>query len=340
MRKEVPRKLIALTRDFDSAAEERAASAESLADDARGVFASQAKAIAGLAERVDHRFAEAVEILHATTGHVIVFGVGKSGLVGRKVAATFASTGTPSFFVHSGEAHHGDLGMVTERDTAVLVSYSGETAEVVGLLPHLRRMGIPTIGLVGRADSTLATSVDVALDVSVDREACPNNLAPTNSTLATLAVGDALAVCLIRMRGFGPDDFARFHPGGSLGRRLLGRVRDAMRTNELPCVTPRQTVGESLMTMTEGRLGLVLVKSGERLVGLVTDGDLRRAMQRHEDLLSLPVSEIMTLNPVTIHEDTPLASAHERMKKMKLKALVAVNSRGRVTGVIEVFDEK
>jgi arabinose-5-phosphate isomerase len=201
-------------------------------------------------------------------------------------------------------------------------------------------MRIPTIALVGRPDSSLATSVDVALDVSVDREACPNNLAPTNSTLATLAMGDALAVCLIRMRGFGPSDFARFHPGGSLGRRLLGQVKDAMRTHDLPCVTPRQTVGESLMTMTEGRLGLVLVKSGERLVGLVTDGDLRRAMQRHEDLLSLPVSEIMTLNPVTIREDTPLASAHERMKKMELKALVAVNSRGRVTGVIEVFDEK
>jgi len=340
MRKELPRKLVALTRDFESTAEDRSAASQDLADEARDVFRSQAESISALSSRLDERYGQAVEMLHRTPGHVVVFGVGKSGLVGKKIAATFASTGTPSFFVHSAEAHHGDLGMVTDRETAVLISCSGETDEVVGLLPHLARMGIPNIGLVGRPKSTLAAAVDVALDVSVDREACPNNLAPTNSTLATLAMGDALAVSLIRMRGFGPSDFARFHPGGSLGRHLLGCVRDAMRTNDLPTISPSQTVGESLITMTEGRLGLVLVMSGERLVGLITDGDLRRAMQRHEDLLSLPVSEIMTLNPVTIKEDTPLASAHQRMQKMKLKALVAVNSRGRVSGVIEVFDEK
>jgi arabinose-5-phosphate isomerase len=306
----------------------------------REVIRRQAAAIAALEHRLGGSFSQAVEVILSTPGHVVIFGVGKSGLVGRKIAATLASTGTPAIAINAAEAHHGDLGMVTARDTALLISASGETHEVNSLLPHLRRMDIPMIALVGRMDSTLAGQVDIALDVSVEREVCPNNLAPTTSTLTAMAMGDALAVALIRRRGFGPSDFARFHPGGTLGRQLLGCVKDAMRTADLPIVAPTDTVGESLMTMTAGRLGLVLVMSGERLVGLVTDGDLRRAMQRHADLLSLPVSEIMTRNPVTIHEDTPLAAAHQRMQQMKLKALVVVSSRGRVSGVVEVFDEK
>jgi len=309
-------------------------------DEARDVFRRQSEAIASLAGKLDDNYAKAIEILFSTAGHTVVFGVGKSGLIGKKIAATLASTGTPSFFVHAGEAVHGDLGMVTERDTALLISCSGETDEVVGLLPHLRRLGIATVGLVGDTSSTLSRGVDVSLDCTVDSEVCPINLAPTNSTLAALAMGDALAVSLMRHRQFQPHDFARNHPGGSLGRQLLTSVKDAMRSHDLPTLTHNATVGESLITMTEGRLGLVIVMSGDRLVGLVTDGDLRRAMQRHEDLLSLPVSEIMTRNPVTIHEDTLLDDAHKRMAQMKLKAFLVVDSAGRVAGVVEVFDEK
>jgi arabinose-5-phosphate isomerase len=307
---------------------------------ARAVFRQQAEAIARLADRVNDDFAHAVEAIYRTRGHIVVIGVGKSGLVGKKIAATLASTGTPAIFVHAAEAHHGDLGMLTERDTALLISYSGETQEVVTLLPHLVRLGVPMIGIMGDTRSTLARGVDVSLDVSVEREACPNGLAPTNSTLATMAMGDALAVSLIQRREFGVDDFARFHPGGSLGRKLLTRVKDAMRCLELPCVKPTASVGESLITMTGGRLGLVLVMEGDELIGIVTDGDLRRAMQSYDDLLARSVREIMTANPVTVHEDTLFAEAQKRMTARKLKELVVVNEHGKVTGVVQVFDER
>jgi arabinose-5-phosphate isomerase len=315
-------------------------SSSPLVQEARAVLLHQAAALSDLARRVDETFAHFVEIIHATPGHLVVIGVGKSGIIGRKIASTLASTGTPALFINAAEAHHGDLGMVTPRDTALLISYSGETEEVVGLVPHLRRMNVQVLALVGQRDSSLARAADLALDVSVEREACPNNLAPTTSTLATLAMGDALAVALMGLNEFKTHDFARFHPGGSLGRRLHTRVKDVMRKHDLPIVAPGETVGESLMKITKGRLGLLLVIKGERLVGLVTDGDLRRAMQRHENLLTVRVSEIMTQNPVTIDEDTLLADAHQRMQAMKLKALVVVNGEGRVSGVIEVFDDK
>jgi arabinose-5-phosphate isomerase len=310
-----------------------------IVEDARRVLQDQAATINELADRIDGAFEEAVALLLGTEGRVVVCGVGKSGQIGRKLASTLASTGTPAFFVNAAEAHHGDLGMITSKDTAVLISNSGETDEVIGLLPHLKGLRIPVIAMVGNTESTLARNADVVLDVSVDREVCPNNLAPTSSTLVTLALGDALAVALIRERGVTPRDFARYHPGGSLGRRLLIRVKDVMRSSKLPIVTSSDTVGESLITMTEGRLGLVLVMSGERLVGLITDGDLRRAMTRTHDALSLRVSEIMTLNPVTIDEDTLLAEAHQRMQSLKLKALVVLNGEGKVAGVVEVFDQ-
>ncbi len=330
---DAPQRVVALRKRRDLDARRQ------LIDEARSVFTRQASALAELADRLDEQFAAAVELLNGTTGHVAVIGVGKSGLIGQKIASTLASTGTPAFFVHAAEALHGDLGMVTDRESAILISRSGETDEVVRLLPHLRRREISMVALVGNLDSTLAGQVDVALDVSVEREVCPNNLAPTTSTLAALAMGDALAVALSRRRGFCAADFARCHPGGTLGRDLA-TVADAMRGHDLPVVSPSATVGESLITITEGRLGLCLVMNGERLVGLVTDGDLRRSMQRHDNLLTLRVSEIMTLNPVTIDEDTPLAEAHLRMQQMKLKALVAVNRKGKVTGVVEVFDER
>jgi arabinose-5-phosphate isomerase len=326
-----PRNVVALRR---AAADPRSAAVQ----EARRVLQHQAGTLEELAERVDERFADAVAIVLSTQGHVVVSGVGKSGQIGHKIASTLASTGTPALFISAAEAHHGDLGMITGRDTALLISHSGETEEVVRLIPHLRAMGIPIIAMVGNQDSTLARAADVVLDVSVAREACPNNLAPTSSTLATLALGDALAVALICERGFSPKDFAKNHPGGSLGRRLHTRVRDVMRRSKLPIVGPSATVGESLMTMTEGRLGLVLVTHGDRLIGLVTDGDLRRAIHRHPDVLQVKVSEIMTQNPVTIDEDCLLADAHQRMQSMKLKALVVMNGEGKVSGVVEVFD--
>lgn len=318
----------------------RRAAAHPLVEEARSVLLHQADALAEMAMRVDETFARAVELLLASEGHVVVLGVGKSGQIGKKIASTFASTGTPAFFVNAAEAHHGDLGMVTPGSTVLVISYSGETDEVVTLLPHLRRAGVRLIAMVGQLESTLARQADVALDVAVEREVCPNNLAPTSSTVATLAMGDALAVALMRQKGFGTHDFARCHPGGSLGRRLLQRVCDVMRKHDLPIVAPTDTVGESLMTITQGRLGLLLVMVGERLVGLVTDGDLRRGMQRYPDLLTRPVSDIMTSNPVTVDQDTLVVDAHHRMQALKIKALVAVDEDGGVTGVVEVFDEK
>ena len=316
---------------------------DSVVAEARSLFQEQAAAVAALGERLDENFGLAVQALLRTVGRVVVLGVGKSGLIGRKLASTLASTGTPSFFVSAAEAHHGDLGMITPNDTAILISFSGETDEVVGLLPHLRRIGVTMVALVGSLDSTLARTADIALDVSVDREVCPNNLAPTNSTLASLAMGDALAVSLARQRSFGAADFARLHPGGSLGRQLYGRkrlVRDVMRQNDLPMVEPGAPVSEAIDVMSRGGMGLVLVVDGKRLVGLVTDGDLRRGMQRYDDLMIMAVREIMTRNPVTVRETTPLYKAQQRMVQMKLKALVVTDSAGRVAGVTEVFDSQ
>ncbi len=309
-----------------------------LAQEASATFLRQASAITALAERVDHSFGRAVGLLHATPGHVIICGMGKSGLIGRKIASTLASTGTPSFFVHPGEAYHGDLGMITDRDTVVLLSYSGETEEVVRLLPHLDRLGVPTIALVGRVDSTIGRFAQVALDVSVEREACPNNLAPTNSTLTALAMGDALSVALIGVKRFRAEDFARFHPGGALGRRLLTRVKDVMHRGDLPLLSPQQSVRDSLFTMTRGRLGLALVMDEKRLCGILTDGDLRRAMQRHGNVLDLPISEIMSDRPICIGEDALLEDAEEAMKRRKVKALVVLDAQGNVSGLLEIFD--
>ncbi len=329
MRQEGSSKLVALRQPVSSEVEE-----------AREVLRQQSEMLAELARRVDGRFALAVDVLHATVGHVVVSGVGKSGLIGRKIASTLASTGTPSIFVAASEAHHGDLGMITERDTILIISQSGDTPEVVQLLPHLRRLGVKIVALVGNLESTLARSADVVIDVSVAQETCPNNLAPTTSALAALAMGDALAVSLMRRRGFSSRDFARFHPGGSLGRRLHTHVKDVMRTADLPIVSPTDTVGDALVPMTQGRLGLVIVMNKGKLLGLVTDGDLRRAMQRHQNLLELPVTQIMTRGPLTITEDTTIAEAHQRMRTTKLKALVVVNAHGTVTGIVEVFDPR
>jgi len=312
-------------------------SLERITESARETIEAQARALAELATRIDRTYARAVQLMLRTQGHVVVLGVGKSGHIGRKVAATLASTGTPSFFVHPTEAFHGDLGMITEQDAVLLISCSGETEEVVRLLPHLERIGVPIVALVGRTDSTLAQRADVMLDVSVEREACPHNLAPTTSTLAAMAMGDALAVSLMQARSFDQSDFARLHPGGSLGRKLLMRVCDAMHQGDLPIVSPSQTVRESLFTITRGRLGLAVVINKGKLCGIVTDGDLRRAMQRHEDVLSLTVGEMMSAEPICIHEHALVAEAEELMRLRKIKALIVVDGKGAVSGVIDSF---
>ncbi|MCK9522465.1 MAG: KpsF/GutQ family sugar-phosphate isomerase [Proteobacteria bacterium] len=312
---------------------------DALVADAKQCFHDQARAIANLADRLTADYSRAVDLLLCTEGHVIVCGIGKSGLIGKKMAATFASTGTPSFFLHPAEAFHGDLGMITARDTIILISNSGETEEIIRLIPYLKQLHIPIVAMTGNHVSTLALHSSVHLDISVEREACPNNLAPTNSSLATAAMGDALAVSLMKERHFNPHDFAKFHPGGNLGRRLLSRVKDVMHNGELPIVSPEQSVQDSLMTITQGRLGLVLVMQDEKLLGIVTDGDLRRALQQHKDLLSVRISDIMTAAPKTIYENAMLGDAEERMRMNKIKALVVLNDNNQVTGILEIFDD-
>ncbi len=307
---------------------------------AKTALNEQATALRRMAERVDSGFATAVRIILACKGRVVVCGMGKSGLIGRKTAATLSSTGTPSLFLHPGDAVHGDLGMVTRDDVVILISNSGQTDELVWLLPHFQEVGVPIIAMVGNADSAVGRAAEVVLDISVDRETCPHNLAPTTSALSTLAMGDALAVALIRSRRFTPDDFARFHPGGTLGRRLTRRVRDMMKHLDLPLARPSTPVDEALLLMSSGRCGLVIVVDDERRpLGIVTDGDLRRALQRKEGLLRAELSEIMTREPVTIHETGTYKEAQERMHRLRLKALVAVDEANRVTGVVEIFDD-
>jgi arabinose-5-phosphate isomerase len=297
----------------------------------------QAAALSSLADRLGASYQRALRLLLCCRGRIVVCGIGKSGLVGRKLAATLASTGTPSTFLHPAEALHGDLGMVQPDDVVVFICYSGETAEVTRLLPCVQALKVHSIALVGRMKSTLARTVDVALDVSVEREACPHNLAPTTSTLASLAMGDSLAMSLMRLRGFSKEDFGRYHPGGSLGRRVA-RVGDAMRKDELPMVLPSTSVEECLFVMAHGRLGLaIVVNDCGDLCGIVTDGDLRRNLAAHKNLLNTRVSEIMTDKPITISENAPLVEAEERMQSLRLKALIVLNGESRVAGVIEVF---
>lgn len=292
-----------------------------------------AKAVEGVAAKIDGRFARALRLLTECEGHVVLSGLGKSGIVAKKIAATLASTGTPSFFVHSAEAFHGDLGMITERDVVMLLSYSGETREVVELVPHLRRRGIRTIALVGRPESSLAREADVALDVSVDREACPNNLAPTSSTLATLAMGDALAIALIRHRRFLAEDFARLHPGGSLGRRFA-RVRDAMSREPLPIVPRTASVKEATLALVGARVPLVLVSDGNRLCGILGEKELRAELEAETDFDS-PIDGLLDDSEMpVIDAEAYVADALEEMRRCDRDALVVLDGEGRVCGIL------
>ncbi len=295
-------------------------------------------AIARLRSGLDANFENAVQMMLDTTGHVVVCGMGKSGLIGRKIAATLASTGTPSLFLHPAEAIHGDLGMVRRGAVVLLLSNSGETEEILRLLPALKRLDARLIALTGGMISTLARESALALDISVDREACPLNLAPTTSSLNTLVVGDALSVALMEKRGFEEMDFARTHPGGRLGARLLTHVRDKMRSDNLPFVAPDQTVQDALMTMTEGRLGLVLVGKPSELHGIVTDGDLRRLLVDGMDLTTTTVGAVASKSPLTISGDLLMADAEAKMLEARVQCLVVTGDDGHVDGVIQIFE--
>lgn len=305
---------------------------------AKDALAAQSQAIVKLADRLDGEFQRAVEMILSCKGRAAVCGMGKSGLIGQKMVATFASTGTPSLFLHPAEAFHGDLGMLKPSDVLILISYSGETEEVVKLIPSLKSFGNKIISMTGHGQSTLARHSDIWLDISVEREVCPNNLAPTTSTMATMAMGDALAVALIEALDFKPMDFARYHPGGSLGRKLLTRVSDVM-TRSVPKVSRDTTFHDCLLVMTSSRLGLAVVMEEGELVGLVTDGDLRRALLSNPGMVNGLVSQLMTPNPHTIQSDAKLSDAEGCMRDRKIRALpvIAVGT-GDVVGVVEIFD--
>lgn len=309
-------------------------------DIARDVIRKEAEAIAGLLDRLDDNFDKAVTAILKTPGRVIFTGMGKSGIMARKIAATFSSTGTPAIFLHPAEAIHGDLGVVTERDIVVAVSKSGETEELALLIPAFKRLGVAIILLTGDPKSPLADRSDIVIDCSVAFEACPNNLVPTSSSTAAAVMGDALAIALLGQRGFTPEDFAQLHPGGSLGRRLFMRVADLMHTGEsLPTVPFNATVLETLMVMSRGRLGTaVVVAEDGRMAGIFTDGDLRRLSEQGMPFLELPINIVMTKNPRTIRPEAILDEVLALFEKHQITVLVAVDSDRRPAGIIHLHD--
>ena len=297
----------------------------------------EAEALKGLAEHLDESFVKAVDLLYKTKGRVVLTGVGKSGLICKKIAATFASTGTPAFFLHPGDAAHGDLGMVRGDDTVIAVSNSGETAELLNIVPVIKSFGIPVIAITNNSKSSLARFSDVTLLLHVEKEACPLGLAPTTSTTATLALGDALAVTLMKLKGFKSEDFARFHPGGKLGIRL-SKVRDIMRRgDDIPVVSPDTTFKEVVCEISSKKLGATVVVEDKKLVGIITDGDLRRAFEKGVNF-DTRAREIMTDNPKTIREDIFAEKAVEIMEKYKITVLPVINENGQITGIIHLHD--
>jgi arabinose-5-phosphate isomerase len=306
----------------------------------RQTLTIEAAAVDALVGRIDGEFAAAVELILGCHGRLIVSGMGKSGHVARKIASTMASTGTPAYFVHPAEASHGDLGMITRDDVLLALSNSGESEELLRSVPLIKRQGARLIAMTGVATSTLAREADVHLDAGVAQEACPHNLAPTASTTAALALGDALAVALLDARGFGPDDFARSHPGGSLGRRLLTHVRDVMRSGEdVPTVGLLTGVSDAILAMSRGGLGLVAVVGDDgQVLGIFTDGDLRRAFEKRFDLQAARIDSVMHANPRTIGPDRLAVEAVEMMERYRINALLVADADGRLLGALNMHD--
>ena len=310
-------------------------------DLARKAINTELLAVKRMKETLGDNFADAVEMILSGQGKCIVTGMGKSGLVGRKIAATLASTGTPSFFLHPGEAFHGDLGMISKEDVVLALSYSGETDEILKIVPFILSNGNKLISMTGNPESALAKNSDVHLDVSVEEEACILHLAPTTSTTAQIAMGDALAVSLMQMRGFTSVDFARLHPGGSLGRRLLMTVGNVMRSHDLPVVAPDCSATDMIHAISKGGLGLIIICDGERIEGIVTDGDVRRAMERRRaEFFNIKAADIATPNPKTISADRKLIEAEKMMTRNKVTSLLVTDEAGKLQGVIQIYDIK
>ena len=305
---------------------------------AQETFDIEAAAVLGLKARTGDAFVKAVQLMLDVRGRVVVMGMGKSGHVGRKIAATLASTGTPAMFVHPAEASHGDLGMIKPVDVVLAISNGGESEEITAILPVLKRQGVPLVAMTGNVRSSLARHADIVLDSGVEKEACPLNLAPTASTTAQLALGDALAVALLDARGFKAEDFARSHPGGALGRKLLTHVADVMRV-EVPTLAENAPIPAALAAMTRGGMGMaVVLDAAARITGIFTDGDLRRAMERLGDLRSVPVSAVMTRNPRSIAPRRLAVEAVEMMEANKVNQLLVTDDAGRLCGALNMHD--
>jgi arabinose-5-phosphate isomerase len=304
------------------------------------VIAIELAEITALQSRIDKSFADACELLLSCKGRIVVTGMGKSGHIGGKIAATLASTGSPAFFVHPGEASHGDLGMITKNDIVIALSNSGNTAEIATIIPILKRFGVPLISMTGDKDSTLATAANINLDVSVSKEACPHDLAPTSSTTIALVMGDALAVALLQARGFTAEDFALSHPGGSLGKRLLLHVSDIMHTGDrIPKVPENATVSEALLEMSKKGLGMTaIVDAQDKVLGLYTDGDLRRSLDKNIDVHSAAISDVMTKNCRTTTANELAASIVKQMDDHGINGLLVVDEDNRLTGAFNMHD--
>ena len=306
---------------------------------AQEVFEIESKEIANLSKRLTDDFEKAINAILQSSGKLIVSGMGKSGIIGKKIAATLASTGTPSFFLHPGEAYHGDLGMIEENDIVLLISNSGETDEVLKLIPFLKHQKNCTISMSGNDESTLAKNTNYHLNIAVDKEACPLFLAPTSSTTATLVMGDALAVTLMKLRDFKEENFAKFHPGGSLGRRLLTTVGDVMKKKNLPIISSQATIKEVIQRISEGKLGLVVIIDNNKIMGIITDGDIRRTMEsREKDFFNLKAEDLMSNHPKLIYESDKLISASNIMSQHKINSLLVVNESNDLVGVVQVYD--
>ncbi len=301
-------------------------------------FKDEAEAILNLIPLLTDDFDRAVKLIYHSQGRLIVTGVGKSGHIGAKIAATLASTGTPSFFVNPLDAFHGDLGMFTSQDIALVISNSGQTDELLRFIPSLIERKIPIIGMTGNPDSLVARYSTCHLNTYVKREACPLNLAPTSSTTAALAMGDALACALMEVRHFRAQDFARFHPGGSLGRRLLTRAKDVMRSEDLPVISCNMKLGDAIITMSKGKLGLLVATEGNEIKGIITDGDLRRIIQRwHARFFDLQVKDVMTPNPKSIRPETKIAEVEQMLNKYKIHSLLVVDEQQHLVGIVDNF---
>lgn len=305
----------------------------------RQTLAEQSAALQNLSKQLDSgQYQRVLNLIMNCKGHVILSGMGKSGHVGRKISATLASTGTPSFFIHPAEAFHGDLGMITPYDLLILISASGETDEILKLVPSLKNFGNRIIAITNNGNSTLAKNADAVLELHMANETCPNNLAPTTSTTLTMAIGDALAIAMIHQRKFMPNDLARYHPGGSLGRRLLTRVADVMQ-HDVPAVQLDASFKTVIQRITSGCQGMVMVEDAEGgLAGIITDGDLRRFMEKEDSLTSATAAQMMTREPLTLPEDTMIIEAEEKMQKHRVSTLLVTNKANKVTGLVRIFD--